>query len=429
MKKPLTHILFCLLLLTLFLPVSVKAEEKNRAEMTVTDHQVGISLEIPAGKTDAIHSLRVKISVTSSDAGELSGTFAFHEGISSIVQDAAWMKKDTGYVMDLILSGKQDLIGENGILSLGTLSLSSDSKNWSAVVSIPENALEYVNSFGNYETVTDLHGDSVTVKVENKEPETTPTPMPTATPVPTATPAPTVTPTPNPPSPPVVIPTVTPVPPTPTPEATPVPTQAPQPSPAPEFKPSNKTTLSASVKTGSNRVTFTWKKVKGADGYQIYQYNSKTRKYERLKTVLDPKVTSYTSKALSYGTTYSFKIRAFQVKENGERTYGAFSKTIKVSTAPGKVSSFTAKSSRKKEAAISWKKVKGAAGYQIYRSDSLKGTYKRIKTVTGNTSVKYTNKKLKSGKTYYYKVRAFSKTSGGTRIYGNFTSVKKVKVK
>lgn len=129
MKKPLTHILFCLLLLTLFLPVSVKAEEKNRAEMTVTDHQVGISLEIPAGKTDAIHSLRVKISVTSSDAGELSGTFAFHEGISSIVQDAAWMKKDTGYVMDLILSGKQDLIGENGILSLGTLSLSSDSKN------------------------------------------------------------------------------------------------------------------------------------------------------------------------------------------------------------------------------------------------------------------------------------------------------------
>lgn len=372
--------LFCLLLLTFLLPVSVKAEEKNRAEMTVTDHQVGISLEIPAGKTDAIHSLRVKISVTSSDAGELSGTFAFHEGISSTVQDAAWMKKDTGYVMDLILSGKQDLIGENGILSLGTLSLSSDSKNWSAVVSIPENALEYVNSFGNYETVTDLHGDSVTVKVENKEPETTPT-------------------------------------------------QAPQPSPAPEFKPSDKTTLSASVKTSSNRVTFTWKKVKGADGYQIYQYNSKTRKYERLKTVLDPKVTSYTSKALSYGTTYSFKIRAFQVKENGERTYGAFSKTIKASTAPGKVSSFTAKSSRKKEAAISWKKVKGAAGYQIYRSDSLKGTYKRIKTVTGNTSVKYTNKKLKSGKTYYYKVRAFSKTSSGTRIYGNFTSVKKVKVK
>lgn len=176
-------------------------------------------------------------------------------------------------------------------------------------------------------------------------------------------------------------------------------------------------------------MTFTWKKVKGADGYQIYQYNSKTRKYERLKTVLDPKVTSYTSKALSYGTTYSFKIRAFQVKENGERTYGAFSKTIKASTAPGKVSSFTAKSSRKKEAAISWKKVKGAAGYQIYRSDSLRGTYKRIKTITGNTSVKYTNKKLKSGKTYYYKVRAFSKTSGGTRIYGNFTSVKKVKVK
>lgn len=434
MKKRLTHILLCMLLLTLFFPVSVKAEEKNRATLTVDENRVGISLEIPAGKTDAIHSLRIRLSVTASE--EITGTFAFDNNIQTTVQDAAWSKQNSVYIMDVILSGKQDLISENGTLSLGTLSLTSDSaKSWSAEIGISENSLEYVNSFGTYEKITDMNVTPVTVKVENAEPEPTPEPTPTATPIPpeptpTATPIPpepTPTATPIPPEPPVVIPTATPIPPTPT--VTPEPTQTPEPTPKPEFNPSAKYKLSASVKTGSNRISFKWKQAKGADGYQIYQYNSKTKKYERMKTVLDPKVTSYTSKTLSYGTTYSFKIRAFQVNEDGKRTYGSFGPVVKATTAPARPSSLTVKSSRKKEAAVSWKKVKGATGYQIYRSTSSKGTYKRIKTTMGNSAIKYTDKTVSSRRTYYYKVRAFSVNSSGKRIYGNFTSVKRVKVK
>lgn len=49
---------------------------------------------------------------------------------------------------------------------------------------------------------------------------------------------------------------------------------------------------------------------------------------------------------------------------------------------------------------LSWSKVKGAT-YDIYRSTSKKGTYRKIKTVSKNS---YTNKGLKSGKTYYYKI-------------------------
>ena len=422
MKKRLTHILLCMLLLTLFFPVSVKAEEKNRATLTVDENRVGISLEIPAGKTDAIHSLRIRLSVTASE--EITGTFAFDSNIQTTVQDAAWSKQNSVYIMDVILSGKQDLISENGTLSLGTLSLTSDSaKSWSAEIGISENSLEYVNSFGTYEKITDMNVTPVTVKVENAEPE----PTPTATPIPPEPPVVIPTATPIPPEPPVIIPTATPAPPTPT--VTPEPTQTPEPTPKPEFNPSAKYKLSTSVKTGSNRISFKWKQAKGADGYQIYQYNSKTKKYERMKTVLDPKVTSYTSKTLSYGTTYSFKIRAFQVNEDGKRTYGSFGPVVKATTAPARPSSLTVKSSRKKEAAVSWKKVKGATGYQIYRSTSSKGTYKRIKTTMGNSAIKYTDKTVSSRRTYYYKVRAFSVNSSGKRIYGNFTSVKRVKVK
>lgn len=433
MKKRLTHILLCMLLLTLFFPVSVKAEEKNRATLTVDENRAGISLEIPAGKTDAIHSLRIRLSVTTSE--EITGTFAFDNNIQTTVQDAAWSKQNSVYIMDVILSGKQDLISENGTLSLGTLSLTSDSaKSWSAEIGISENSLEYVNSFGTYEKITDMNVTPVTVKVENTEPEPTPTatpippePTPTATPIPPEPPVVIPTATPIPPEPPVIIPTATPAPPTPT--VTPEPTQTPEPTPKPEFNPSAKYKLSASVKTGSNRISFKWKQAKGADGYQIYQYNSKTKKYERMKTVLDPKVTSYTSKTLSYGTTYSFKIRAFQVNEDGKRTYGSFGPVVKATTAPARPSSLTVKSSRTKEAAVSWKKVKGATGYQIYRSTSSKGTYKRIKTTMGNSAIKYTDKTVSSRRTYYYKVRAFSVNSSGKRIYGNFTSVKRVKVK
>ncbi len=214
--------------------------------------RVGISLEIPAGKTDAIHSLRIRLSVTASE--EITGTFAFDSNIQTTVQDAAWSKQNSVYIMDVILSGKQDLISENGTLSLGTLSLTSDSaKSWSAEIGISENSLEYVNSFGTYEKITDMNVTPVTVKVENAEPEPTPTATPippgisensleyvnsfgtyekitdmNVTPVtvkvenaepeptPTATPIPPVvipTATPIPPEPPVIIPTATPVPP------------------------------------------------------------------------------------------------------------------------------------------------------------------------------------------------------------------------
>lgn len=432
MKKQLTHILLCMLLLTLFLPVSVKAEEKNRVNLTADENRVGISLEIPSGKSDAIHSLRIRLSVAASH--DLTGAFAFDSSIRTTVQDAAWSRQESGYIMDIILSGKQDLTGESGMLSLGTLTLNCEgSKSWSAEIGVFENSLEYVNSFGTYEKITDLSTVPVSVKIESTEPEPTPTvtPSPTVTPIP-----PEPTPTAIPPQPPVVIPTATPVPPAPTvtpvpptPTVTPKPTQTPQPTPKPEFNTSAKIKLSASVKNSSNRVSFKWKQQKGADGYQIYQYNSKTKKYERMKTVLDSKITSYTSKELSYGTTYSFKLRAFRVNEDGKRTYGSFGPVIKATTAPARSSSLSVKSSRRRETAVSWKKVKGAAGYQIYRSESARGTYQRIKTTMGNSSVKYTDKSVRSKKTYYYKVRAFSVNSSGKRVYGSFTSVKRVKVK
>lgn len=69
-----------------------------------------------------------------------------------------------------------------------------------------------------------------------------------------------------------------------------------------------------------------------------------------------------------------------------------------------------------------WGKAPGAVGYEMYRSTSPNGTYSRIKTSAG-TSLTVS---VVTGRTYYYKVRAFKNVNGG-KVYGDFSPVRKVK--
>lgn len=84
-----------------------------------------------------------------------------------------------------------------------------------------------------------------------------------------------------------------------------------------------------------------------------------------------------------------------------------------------KVVTKTAKSHR-----ITWKKVEGAAGYQIYFSNNKKSNF-TLKATTSKTSK--TIKKLKKGKMYYYKVCAYDTDETGKMYSGVFSSVKKKK--
>lgn len=101
--------------------------------------------------------------------------------------------------------------------------------------------------------------------------------------------------------------------------------------------------------------------------------------------------------------------------------------TTKV-TKPGKVKSFKVKNVKGKKAKLSWKKMSGVKGFQIVYGLNKKCT-KGKKTVTVSASSKSkTIKKLKKKKTYYFKIRAY-KTSNGSKVYGDWSSVKKVKIK
>ena len=93
---------------------------------------------------------------------------------------------------------------------------------------------------------------------------------------------------------------------------------------------------------------------------------------------------------------------------------------VTVTVVPNKVSKLKLKSGKKK-ATINISKTSGAKNYEIYRSTKKNKGFKKIKTTS---SIKYVNKKLKSKKTYYYKVKAVN-----GKYKGSFSKVYKVKIK
>lgn len=85
--------------------------------------------------------------------------------------------------------------------------------------------------------------------------------------------------------------------------------------------------------------------------------------------------------------------------------------------------SFKAASYNYNSVKVSWAAVSGATGYQVFRATSSTGTYSYVKRTT---SLSYVNTSLTTGKTYYYKVRAY-KTVGTTNSYSAKTAVKSAK--
>lgn len=189
-------------------------------------------------------------------------------------------------------------------------------------------------------------------------------------------------------------------------------------------------TVSATTKVGvpanlkfvnatSSTVEISWTPVKGAKAYQVqYKVGSKWKKLKVTKA-------SATIKKLSTNKTYKVKVRAI----NADGSYGSFTSEISTATATAKVNLKSVKPGKKRLTA-SWAKVAGAKGYEVVYSTSKKFTKKTTKTVTIKKAktVKTTVKKLKKGKKYFVKVRAY-KVVNGKKVYSAWSTVKNVKVK
>lgn len=186
-----------------------------------------------------------------------------------------------------------------------------------------------------------------------------------------------------------------------------------------------KAAISKVTSAAYNKLTITWKKVSGASGYEVYRAESAKGTYKKVKDIAKGSTLSYTDKSLTCGKTYYYKVKAY-ITGSGSRQYGAESAAKSGKPVPG--STIVKLKAGKKKATVKWSKVSGAAGYEVYRATKKNGTYKKVKTIKKAKKVSFKNTKLKSGKKYFYKVRAY-RTVNGKKVYGAYSSVKRVKIK
>ena len=154
-------------------------------------------------------------------------------------------------------------------------------------------------------------------------------------------------------------------------------------------------------KDGSTKIT--WNKISGATTYEVYRATSKNGKYTLEKTV---KTTNWTDGKIVGGNTYYYKVRG--VRDGVRSAY---------SQAKSQLATLKKVSVVAKKKTLSWQKISGAKGYEVYTATTKNGKYKKVATTTKTT---YKTSK----KTAYYQVRAYY-LKGKTKVYGAFSSTKK----
>ncbi|GEM_PF-1113677 len=164
----------------------------------------------------------------------------------------------------------------------------------------------------------------------------------------------------------------------------------------------------------TGKIQLKWSAISGADKYYIYR-STDGDSFEYIGASTSTSVINAGAKA---GKLYYYKVVA--VCNANSDANSAKSAAVKIScdcarpTVTIKLSNGDPK--------LSWKAVDGADKYYIYRSTDGGKTYSKYATTSKLT---YTNTKVTSGKTYYYKVKAVcSSNSGATSAYSTAVSAK-----
>ena len=157
----------------------------------------------------------------------------------------------------------------------------------------------------------------------------------------------------------------------------------------------------SSVSNVQNGIHISWNKVKGASEYYLYRKGS-DGVYSRLASVSESTL-SYTDKKAVNGEKYVYTLRA--VNKNTISAYHSLKEIVCLS-----VPVLDKAASKQDGMHISWKSVKGADAYYIYRKTGS-GSWQRIGTTNKGTAVSYTDGSAVGGVTYSYTVRACKDSS------------------
>lgn len=182
-------------------------------------------------------------------------------------------------------------------------------------------------------------------------------------------------------------------------------------------RPGNVTGLKMAKRT-TNSLSYSWQNVPGVN-YRLVLY-----KGSKAVSTINVTGNAYTYKNLQPATAYTLQVTPYRVVNN-KNVYASAADSVRTATSPAKAKLSKAKRSGGSKVKLTWKKVTGASGYEIFMKTG-NGKYKKIKTIGKGKTVSFTKTKLSKKKSYSFKVRAYV-TVDGKKIYGADSNVKKVK--
>lgn len=168
-----------------------------------------------------------------------------------------------------------------------------------------------------------------------------------------------------------------------------------------------KPTLKTAESVDFNAIKVTWKKVDGASGYYVYRKADGEKFFKQIAEVNGNKTFSSTDLSATTGVKYQYTVRAYR-NRNGKPYAGLYDSKGVTATACTKAPTIkSGVSTVSDKLKLTWSKVNGATGYNVYRKLENDKNYKLIKTINGNGNVEFTDSGLKCGVKYYYRVNGF----------------------
>ena len=143
---------------------------------------------------------------------------------------------------------------------------------------------------------------------------------------------------------------------------------------------------------GDRKIKLSWSKAKDAQGYIVYRYNAKTRKYA---VIANTKKTAYTDKKRTPGTVYRYLVKAYGVSLNKKVIYGQVSNCASAVTKPQTPKITSVKKDGTTKAAIQLKTERNVKGYQLYEYMWQTKKFKLVGKIEGKKYYKYDSKKKK----------------------------------
>lgn len=168
-----------------------------------------------------------------------------------------------------------------------------------------------------------------------------------------------------------------------------------------------KPTLKTAESVDFNAIKVTWKKVDGASGYYVYRKADGEKYFKQIAEVNGNKTFTSTDLSATTGVKYQYTVRAYR-NRNGKPYAGLYDSKGVTATACTKAPTIkSGVSTVSDKLKLTWSKVNGATGYNVYRKLENDKNYKLIKTINGNGNVELTDSGLKCGVKYYYRVNGF----------------------